>query len=165
MRERKLLAHFIDESFNGQTTVYVRLGKDLEEYNEELNPDINSTKNILGETSFRHNGFQPQNEVTPFYPDPDSALGTKVFQIANERINGTGCHTTVVDVLFTESGTQEWASREEVAVVPTSVGGDTSGVQAPFTIHRLGNRVPGTFDASTNTFTPTQQSVQTQTPG
>ncbi|MBR6045760.1 MAG: hypothetical protein IKP95_12830 [Ruminococcus sp.] len=158
--ERKLLAHFIDESFGGETLAYVRLGKDLEEYNEELNPDVDNKKNILGEVSFRHNGFQPQNEVTPYYPEPDSALSTKVMQIANERINGDGCHTTVVDVLLTETGTQLWAYREDVAVVPTSIGGGTDGVQAPFTIYRLGNRVAGTFNTSTNTFTPAAQSVQ-----
>ena len=49
--ERKYLAHFIDASFgNGSATPnYVRLGADLEEYNLDLNPDIEVSKNILGE--------------------------------------------------------------------------------------------------------------------
>ena len=43
--------------------------------------------------------------------------------------------------------------REDVWVVPESVGGDTSGVQIPFTVYNAGNRVKGTFDLTTKTFT------------
>ena len=48
--ERKRLAHYIDASFDatGNTPKYTRLGKDLEEYNLELNPDVEVSKNILG---------------------------------------------------------------------------------------------------------------------
>ena len=45
------------------------------------------------------------------------------------------------------------AWREDCYVVPESIGGDTSGVQMPFTIHRAGNRAKGTFDVSTKSFT------------
>ena len=38
-------------------------------------------------------------------------------------------------------------------MVPSSVGGDTTGVQIPFTIHRAGNRVKGNFDLQTKKFT------------
>lgn len=44
--ERKYLAHFIDASFGtgSATPNYIRLGADLEEYNLELNPDIEVSK-------------------------------------------------------------------------------------------------------------------------
>lgn len=49
--ERKYLAHFLDAKFGvktqGEETYtpnYTRLGKDLEEYNEELNPDVEVNK-------------------------------------------------------------------------------------------------------------------------
>ena len=61
--ERKYLAHYIDASFGGTTANYVRLGKDLEEYNEELNPDVEVKKNIIGEQSVSHNGYEVQSEV------------------------------------------------------------------------------------------------------
>ena len=59
--ERKYLAHYIDAAFadpadTSATTNYVRLGKDLEEYNEELNPDVEIQKNILGEQNVQHSG-------------------------------------------------------------------------------------------------------------
>ena len=47
-----------------------------------------------------------------------------------------------------------WAYREDVYAIPNSAGGDTSGVQTPFTIYKAGNRVKGTWDLETRTFTP-----------
>lgn len=156
--EREYLAHYIDASFGGQTPEYVRLGSDLEEYNEELNPDIEVKKNILGEQTVSHNGYEVQSEVEPFYADYDDPLFEQLSKIANERLTGKDCQTTKVDVLLNEDGTVLWAYREDVWVVPNSVGGDTSGVQIPFSVYNAGNRVKGTWDVATKTFTVEQQS-------
>ena len=156
MIERKYLAHFLDATFNGATANYVRLGKDLEEYNEDLSPDVETSKNILGETSVRHNGYDVSADVEPFYAEYSDALTTKLFEIANGRKTGDACKTTMVDVLMSAPGTEGgtptviWAYKEDVYVIPTSVGGDTSGVQIPFTIHKAGNRVSVTWNPSTN---------------
>ena len=155
--ERKYLAHFIDAGF-GDTVNYVRLGKDLEEYNEELNPDVEINKNILGEQTVQHNGYEVQSEVEPFYAREGDALFTQLCTIANERKTGDACKTTKVDVLLSESGTVVWAYREDCYVVPNTVGGDTSGVQVPFTVYNDGNRVAGTWDTTNNSFTPTSGS-------
>ena len=45
------------------------------------------------------------------------------------------------------------ATREEVYIEVTSYGGDTTGYQIPFTLHYTGNKVKGTFDVTTKTFT------------
>ena len=66
MIERKYLAHYLDASFNGTSATYVRLGKDLEEYNEELNPDVEVQKNILGEQTVKHSGYEVQADADPF---------------------------------------------------------------------------------------------------
>lgn len=150
--ERKYLAHFIDASFGGDTPNFVRLGKDLEEFIEELNPDVEVKKNILGEQNVVHNGYEVQSEVDPFYAYTGDPLYEKLVLIANERKTGDDCKTTKVDVLLNEDGTVEWAYREDVYVVPNSVGGDTSGVQIPFTVYNAGNRVAGTWDTKTKTF-------------
>jgi len=151
--ERKYLAHFIDASFGGETPNFVRLGKDLEEFIEELNPDVEVKKNILGEQNVVHNGYEVQSEVDPFYAYTGDPLYEQLALIANERKTGDDCKTTKVDVLLNEDGTMVWAYREDVYVVPNSVGGDTSGVQIPFTVYNAGNRVAGTWDTKTKTFT------------
>lgn len=154
MIERKYLAHYLDAAFGTGTAKYVRLGKDLEELNEELNPDVETTKNILGEQSVKHNGYEVQSEVEPYYAEKDDPLYEQLEKIVNERRTGDACKTTKVDVMLNESGAVEWAYREDVIVVPNSFGGDTSGVQIPFTIYNNGNRVKGTWDVSAKTFTP-----------
>ena len=151
--ERKYLAHFIDASFGGETPNFVRLGKDLEEFIEELNPDVEVKNNILGEQNVVHNGYEVQSEVDPFYAYTGDPLYEQLALIANERKTGDDCKTTKVDVLLNEDGTVVWAYREDVYVVPNSVGGDTSGVQIPFTVYNAGNRVAGTWDTKTKTFT------------
>lgn len=151
---RKYLAHFIDASFNAKQPNYVRLGKDLEEYAEELNPDLQVKKNILGEQVVNHNGYEVSSEVDPYYADSDDPITERLMQIANERLTGEECVTTKVDVLLAADGSVVWAYREDCFVVPNSIGGGTDGVVIPFTVTNCGGRVKGTFDLKTKTFTP-----------
>ena len=161
MIERKYLAHYIDAAFDTTYagTDYVRIGKHLEEYSEELNPDVEVTKNILGEQSVVHNGYEVQAEVDPFYYESyDDALSNKIMEIANARATGDACKTSMVDVLLkpgTSGGapTVVWAYREDVYLIPSEIGGDTSGIGMPFTVYKAGTRVKGTFDIATRKFT------------
>ena len=152
--ERKYLGHFIDASFGGTTTNYVRLGTDLEEYSIEMNPDSETKKNILGETSTVLKGYEPSGSVDTYYAYEGDALFEHLAEIVNNRSTGSDCKTTVVDVLIKSDETVEWAFREEVVVIPQSMGGDTAGVQIPFEIHYNGSRTKGTFSFNTKTFTP-----------
>lgn len=138
--ERKYLAHFIDASFNGATATWVRLGKDLEEYAEELNPDVEVRKNILGEQSVQHSGYEAQSEVDPYMAYEGDPLFEQLALVANERKTGKDCMTKITDVLLKPDGTTDWAYQEDVVVIPNSVGGGTDGVQIPFTVYRNGNR-------------------------
>lgn len=159
--ERKYFATYLDAAFDATYAApnYVRLGKDLEEYSEELNPDVETKRNILGEKSVAHKGYDVSSNADPFYYEYDDALSEKIMDIAMNRLTGDTCKTTKVDVLLKPGATDADAPtvvgawREDVYVIPNSVGGDTSGVQTPFTIHNAGNRVKGTFDLTTKTFT------------
>lgn len=161
MTERKYLAHYIDSAFDTtyKATEYVRLGKDLEEYAVELNPDVETKKNILGENSVAVSGYEVSSSVDPYYYDYDEALSEKIMDIAMNRTTGDGCKTTTIDVLLKPGATADeaptvvWAYREDCYLVPQSVGGDTTGIQIPFELHRAGNRVKGTFDLTTKKFT------------
>lgn len=161
MTERKYLAHYIDSAFDTtyKAAEYVRLGKDLEEYAIELNPDVETKKNILGENSVAVSGYEVSSTVDPYYYDYDEALSEKIMDIAMNRTTGDGCKTTTVDVLLKPGTTSDaaptvvWAYREDCYIVPQSVGGDTTGIQIPFELHRSGNRVKGTFDLTTKKFT------------
>lgn len=166
MIERKYLAHYIDAAFSSSTPTYVRLGKTLEEYSEELNPDVEIQENILNEQSVKHSGYKAQADVSSYYyEDYDDALSNKIMDLANNRSTGDKCKTTMVDVLLKPGESESvaptvvWAWREDVYLIPNSVGGDTSGVQTPFTLYKAGNRVKGTWDMSKKTFTPSASSL------
>ncbi len=150
--ERKYLAHYIDEAFGDKE--YVWLGDDLEEYEDELNPDVELETNILGEQTIKHNGYDSEGDVDPYYAEYGSKLFKKLAIIANDRKKGEICKTTKLDVLLKADMTVVWAYREDVTVIPISVGGNTSGVQIPFAIYGRGNRVKGVFDTKTKVFKP-----------
>lgn len=57
--KRKFMGNFIDSALPGtKETAYVRLGKDLEEYNVEMNANVDTKNNILGETSVTLDSYQ-----------------------------------------------------------------------------------------------------------
>lgn len=151
--ERKWLAHYIDSSFGGATPSYVRLGKDLEEYNIEMNPDSETKKNILGENSTTVKGYDPSSSVDTYYAYEGDALFEHLAAIVNGRETGSSLKTTVIDVLVNSTGTAEWAYKEDAIIIPQSIGGDTGGIQIPFEVHYNGNRKAGTWNTTTKTFT------------
>lgn len=154
--KRKYLAHYIDASATS-TPSYVRLGADLEEYTVEMNANVETKQNILGESSTIIDGYEPQTSVEPYYAEAGSALHNRLQKIVDERQTLDDLKTTVVEVHLWEEGTTEGtfvAYKEDAIIEVVSYGGDTTGYQIPFNLHHIGNRVKGTFAVATNTFTP-----------
>ena len=152
--DRKYMAHLIDASFGGETPNWVRLGKDLEEYSVELNPDTETSKNILGEETFKHNGYEVSSEADPYYAEVGDPLFERLQLIIDTRAKDDTCKTAALEVhMWKGTETAFEAYRQECYVVPSSYGGDTSGYQIPFTVYYTGEREKGTYNASTKTFT------------
>lgn len=150
--ERQYLLHYIDSSF-GSTASFVRLGKDIEEYNIEMNADVETKKNIWGETSNNVKGYEPSSEIDTYYARKGDALFNQLSEIVNGRKTGSDLETKIVDVLVETDGTQVWAYQEDVLVIPKSIGGDGGGVNIPYEIKYNGNRVKGLWDNTTKKFT------------
>lgn len=147
--ERKILATYIDASFGGTNPSWFLVGKDIEEMSVELNPDVETVKNILGETSVKDNGYEPQMTADPYYANPDDAIYDKIKDIAMKRLKGDDCKTKILEIILVDtssSGTTPTyeAYTENVIVKPTSYGGDTSGFAIPFDVYFDGGRVEGT---------------------
>lgn len=153
--KRKYLAHYIDASATSDPS-YVRLGADLEEYTVEMNANVETKQNILGEASTSIDGYEPQASVEPYYAEAGSALHDRLQKIVDERQTLDDLKTTVLEVHLWEPGGTEGtfeAYKEDAIIEVVSYGGDTTGYQIPFNIHHVGNRVKGLFDLSTKTFT------------
>jgi len=153
--ERKYLAHFINTAAGKEEAVYERLGKDLEEFSPELSAQVDKKKNILGETSILISSYEKSASVEPYYAESGSALFMRLQTIIDEQQVLDDLKSDVVEVKLWEptEGSVYPAVKEEVFIEVTSYGGDTTGYQIPFTVHFTGNRVKGTFDVSTKTFT------------
>ena len=161
--ERKAMAHYLDSTFGGTQSAWFILGADLEELAVELNPDVESVTNILGETSVRDNGYEPSATADPYYANPDDAIYPKIRDIAMKRLKGDACKTQILEVIIEDTTAESHiAYVEDVIVKPTSYGGGTEGVAIPFDIHFAGNRQEGTvtitdgtpvFTAATDTTT------------
>lgn len=156
MIDRKYMAHYVDASFGALTTNYVRLGKDLEEFNIELNPDTETSKNILGESTFKHKGYEESASADPFYAEEGDPLFEKLQEIVDTRAKDDTCKTSALEVHLWETPDGDGAYpavKQSVYLIPTSYGGDTTGYQIPFTCYYTGERIPGKFDPDTKTFT------------
>ena len=152
--ERKYLAHFMNTAMEGQA-VYERLGKDLEEFSPELAAQVDTKRNILGETSILISGYEKTGAVEPYYAEAGSGLFERLQKIVDENLVLDQLKTDVVEVKLWESGdgTGYPAVREEAFIEVVSYGGDTTGYQIPFTLHYTGNKEKGTFDVTTKTLT------------
>ena len=153
--ERKYMAHFINAAKSGEEAVFERLGQDLEEFSPELSAQVETKKNILGQSSVLISGYEKTAAVEPFY----AQSGSKLFERLQEIIDGDlvldELKAEVVDVKLweaDETGAYP-AVKEAVFIEITSYGGDTTGYQIPFTLHYTGNKVKGSFNVATKTFT------------
>ena len=152
--ERKYLAHFINTAKSGEA-VYERLGKELEEFSPELSAQVDTKKNILGETSILISGYEKTAGVEPYYAEADSSLFNRLQEIIDDGLLLDALKTDVVEVKLweqTEDGAYP-AIKEEAFIEVTSYGGDVSGYQIPFTLHFTGAKVKGKFHVATKTFT------------
>lgn len=156
--KRQWMANFIDSALpTASSPTYVRLGKDLEEYTVEMNANVESKNNILGETSVTLDSYQPQASADPYYAKVGEPLFERLQEIVDDRQTLDDLKTSVVEVhLWEENPTDSGsyvAYREDAIIEVSSYGGDTTGYQIPFNVHHTGNRVKGLFNLSTKTFT------------
>lgn len=118
------------------------LGKDNDDLSKELNPDTETSKNVLGEATFKHNGYEPEVSVDPYYADSESALYEKLLAAAvQEKYGDADIKGYFVEVVFETVGTGTLSGTgymREAYIVPQSTGGDTAGLGIPFTVNPVG---------------------------
>ena len=116
---------------------------------------VETKKNILGESSILISGYEKTASVEPFYAVKGSALFDRLQEIIDGNLVLDDLKADMVDVKLwdeSEAGTYP-AVKETVYIEVTGYGGDTTGYQIPFTLHYTGEKVKGNFNVSTRTFT------------
>lgn len=147
---REALAHYLDVTYGMDVSKaeWEIIGDDIEEMSVEMNTDIEQGKNILGQTKTKDNGYEPTMEADPFYADPEKKLYPKLRDIALERKKGSECRTLMLEVIVEDtSAANHLAFVQEVMTKPNSYGGDTGGLNIPFSVSEDGKRTKGYVSA------------------
>ena len=97
--KRKFMAHYIDAALQSAGKPdYSRLGKDLEEFIIEMNANVNTKNNIIGETSVILDSYQPQASTDPYYAEIGEPLFDRLQAIVDERKTLDDLKTSVLEV-------------------------------------------------------------------
>ena len=120
-----------------------------------MSASVETTKNILGETSILISSYEKTGAVEPYYAESGTGLFDRLQGIIDDALVLDDVKTDIVEVKLWEAaeGSAYPAVKETAYIEVNSYGGDTTGYQIPFTIHFTGEKVKGTFDVSTKTFT------------
>lgn len=152
--QRKCLAHFINASeYNGP--IYEPLGRDLQSFSPKLKTRVETSRNILGETTVMITGYEKTAGVEQYYATAGSALFTRLQRIIDNGLVLEDLRTDVVEVKLWEpiAGDDYSAVREEAYIEVVGYGGDTTGYQIPFVLHFTGKQTKGKFCISDRLFT------------
>lgn len=155
--KRSALLHYLDSTFGGQTPAWFIIGKDVEDLSVELNPDTETVKNILDESTVNDNGYEPAFDVDTYFANPsDGEFYEKIKDIAMNRKTGDECKTKVLEILIDKTSGPYDAWIEDCIVKPQSYGGAQGGVRIPYNVTFCGNRQKGTVTIVNRvpTFTP-----------
>lgn len=139
------------------------LGKDVDNLSKELNADTENTKNVLGETAFEHKGYQSTVGMDTYYMDPGRLMYAHLLDVAlQEKYDEGSLLGYMAEAYFTSvdenAGTMSgYCYVRRAWFVPQSVGGDTAGLNIPFTVNPQGGmeKKAITYDMKTNTATVT----------
>ena len=154
---RKFMAHYIDaaapEDFD---ELFELFGDGVEEFTPQMSAKVDKKQNILGHTNVVISGYEKTCEVPTYYTNPGSELHSRLMSIIDDGKTLDSLKTRVVDVYLWRPKQEEgyFASMENAYIEIKSYGGDTSGVQIPFTLHYTGERQKGYFDVERKAFTP-----------
>jgi hypothetical protein len=154
--KRHYLAHYVDADATQLLPNYIKVGDLVEELNIEMNANVETVKDITGNTTTSIDGYEPQASIEPYYAKVGDALFNRLQRIYDERQTLDDLITHVLEVHLWEETTAGVfvAYREDAIIEIVSYGGDTTGLQIPFNVHMIGNRTKGTFNVATRTFTP-----------
>jgi hypothetical protein len=156
--ERKLLRHYVEwpALTEGGDATFEVVGKDNEEMNMELNPNVESSTNVLGENATFIDKYEPQMQVDPHRARSSTAAYAWLKDAIDKRKVLDDLKVRVVEVdMMEEPTTGAYPARIEDAIVEIPQYGGSGTFDIPYTLHMTGeNKADGTFNPTTATWTP-----------
>lgn len=154
----KIFMNVADKS--SETKEWEIIGKDIEELSRELNNEVNSFTNILGETEVEVTKGNQVTSCDPVKFRDDSKASKILYNMYKNDSELSEVEREFLEVNtsmpVTGSEGQYEAFMQTGAVDLKSWGGDTTGINSPFDINWLGEKIYGTFNPATKEFTPAE---------
>lgn len=145
------------------TSGWEPLGKDNDDLSKELNPAVEKSKNVLGESTVTHSGYEPEIGVDPYYIDPARKMFKRIRDNAIEENFGESDLKGYFAEAYFETANKETGKMtgycyvREALYVPQSTGGNTSGFAVPVNVYPVGGKDKKkiVYDMATNEATIT----------
>ena len=130
------------------------IGERIEEMSVEMNPNVETVTDILGNTVTTLDKYEPQTEVSPMRAKRESLLFQKLYQmVRDEKVLSDAEMEFLCVCVFDTDGDSYAAWKQNGVVAVESMGGSSEGLEIPFTIHWTGAKTYGTFRPESKTFT------------
>ena len=154
----------IDVNYTAASGGWEALGKDNDDLSKELNADTEKSKNVLGETTFRHSGYEPEISLDPYYIDPSRKMYKRLLKNAiEEKYGEADLLGKFAEAFFTTANKEKrimtgYCYVRDAWFVPNSTGGDTTAYAIPVTITPVGavKKMKIVYDMTTNEATITE---------
>lgn len=154
-REKHLIGYVYQDGENENIEL---IGKDNDELSRTLNNEVESKRNVLGETTVEVTQGNHTTTVDPFIGRYDSKLFQKLDDIYNNDLELDEVVEEFIDISeYDEVSEGKFrAFKQKAAIDLKSLGGQKS-LGAPFDLNWIGKKTHGTFDPTTRKFTPTSE--------
>jgi hypothetical protein len=150
--------------YTAAASAWEAIGKDNDDLSKELNPDVETAKNVLGETTVTHSGYEPEIEVDPYYIDPSRKMYKRLVENAIEENYAESQILGYIAEAYFQTANKNtmkmtgYCYVRQAYYVPQSIGGDTSGFAIPVRIYPVGTKTKKNivYDMATNEATITE---------
>lgn len=157
--KRREFAMFVDISLDDERTNWEIVGRKIEDLSLEMNPNVETLTDITGLTQTTLDKYEKQTSVSPYYARRDSKMSEWLYNVVRNEKTLSDVEKTFLCVnIFAGAGGSYDAWTQKAIVAVQSYGGDTKGVQIPYTLYWIGEKTFGTVSIADGvpTFSPAE---------
>lgn len=148
---------FADVSPDSDGTEWEIVGKKIEDMSLEMNPNVETMTDITGETQTTLDKYEKQTSVSPYYAKRESKMAQWLYNVVRDEKTLSDVEKTFLCVNIFAGADGSFDAWTQTAVVAVqSYGGNTQGLQIPYTLHWIGAKTFGTVSIEDGkpTFSP-----------
>lgn len=135
----------VSQTGDGSSPEWEIVGKKIEDMSLEMNPNVETMTDITGSVETTLDKYEKQTSVSPYYARRESKMSAWLYNVVRDERTLSEVERTFLCVnIFagSDGAFDAWTQKAVVAV--QSFGGNTKGVQIPYTLYWIGEKTFGT---------------------